>query len=179
MEQVLDWLRSRFFSKYRGTVTDNADPTKRGRLKVEVPAVLGDLAVWAMPCVPYAGKGVGFYSLPEAGTGVWVEFEAGDPSYPVWTGCFWGDNELPDQGGPGIKIWKTGAVTVRIDDKAKEFKTEVDGGAKVTVKKDAVTKSGENTHTVSSKGVLSKVGSNKAEVSSKSFSVNDGALEVM
>ena len=58
--QLIDWVRSRYFGKYRGTVTDNADPTSRGRLKVNVPAVLGDLEVWAMPCVPYAGDGVGF-----------------------------------------------------------------------------------------------------------------------
>jgi uncharacterized protein involved in type VI secretion and phage assembly len=179
VEQLLDWARSRYFSKYRGTVKDNADPTNRGRLKVEVPAVLGTLTAWAMPCVPYAGKGVGFYSLPEAGTGVWVEFEAGDPSYPIWTGCFWADNELPDKGGAAVKIWKTDEVTVRVDDKAKELKAEVSGGAKLTMKKDAETKAGENTHTVSSNGVVSKVGKNKAEISSKSFSVNDGALEVM
>ena len=70
LEQLLDYVRSRYFGKYRAVVTDNADPTSRGRLQVRVPAVLGDLAVWAMPCVPYAGDGVGFYSLPEPGAGV-------------------------------------------------------------------------------------------------------------
>src|SRR5690606_19991990 len=93
---LLDFVASHFFGKYRGLVVDNADPTDRGRLQVKVPAVLGDEAVWALPCVPYAGAGVGFYALPEAGTAIWVEFEAGDPSFPVWTGCFWGDGELPD-----------------------------------------------------------------------------------
>ena len=94
-EQILNWIRSRYFGKYRGIVTDNADPTHRGRVKVKVPAVLHDLEVWAMPCVPYAGENVGFYMIPEPGAGVWVEFEGGDVSFPIWVGGFWADDELP------------------------------------------------------------------------------------
>lgn len=95
IEQLLDWVRNHYFGKYRGTVTDNGDSTNRGRLKVHVPAVLGDLEVWAMPCLPYAGNNVGVFMIPESGAGVWVEFEGGDPSYPIWTGGFWADSELP------------------------------------------------------------------------------------
>ena len=104
VDQLLEWVRGRYFGKYRGTVTDNEDPTDRGRIKVKAPAVLDDLEVWAMPCVPYAGDGVGQYTLPAPGAGVWVEFEAGDPSYPIWTGCFWADGELPEnEQGTGAK----------------------------------------------------------------------------
>ncbi|SIK36526.1 Uncharacterized protein conserved in bacteria [Mycobacteroides abscessus subsp. abscessus] len=45
---------------------------------------------WAMPCVPVAGIQSGFVALPNIGSGVWVEFEQGDPDYPIWVGCFWG-----------------------------------------------------------------------------------------
>ena len=55
---LLEYVRSHYFGKYRGTVTDNEDDTSRGRLKVTVPSVLGDVEVWAMPAVPYAGSGV-------------------------------------------------------------------------------------------------------------------------
>ena len=82
-----------------------------------------------MPCVPYAGASVGFYSLPEPGTGIWVEFEAGDPSFPIWSGCFWGDNELPDSGGAAIKIWKTEKLTLRMDDDSDEMKLETTSGS--------------------------------------------------
>ncbi|MCF6407762.1 phage baseplate assembly protein V [Chitinophaga filiformis] len=95
LEQLLEWSRSRHFGKYRGIVVDNTDPTNRGRLKVQVPSVLKDLSVWAMPCLPYAGKNVGVFMVPEPGAGVWVEFEAGDLSYPIWTGGFWADDEVP------------------------------------------------------------------------------------
>ena len=165
MEQaILEYIRSHYFGKYRGTVSDNEDATNRGRLKVKVPAVLGDVEVWAMPCVPYAGEKVGFYSLPPTGSGVWVEFEAGDPSYAIWTGCFWADNELPDSSGPDVKIWQTDSLTVRLDDSADELLIQNGSGSTLTVDSD---------------GVVSEVGTNKLEVTADSVSINDGALEVI
>ncbi len=178
-QQLLDWIRGHFLGKYRGTVSDNADPTNRGRLKVKVPAVLGTVEVWAMPCVPYAGQGVGFYSLPASGVGVWVEFEAGDPSYPIWTGCFWGDGELPDPGGAAVKIWKTDKVTVRIDDGADELKLQTTSNSVVALASDIKSESGGAKHTVGAAGVVSELGSGKVEVAAASVKVNNGALEVM
>ena len=177
-QELLTWVRGHYFGKYRGTVTDNSDPTKRGRLKVKVPAVLGTVESWAMPCVPYAGKKVGFYSLPENGTGVWIEFEAGDPSYPIWSGCFWADNELPDTGGAPIKIWKTEKVTLRIDDQNDEMKLATTAKATVTLAKTIESKKGNAKHTVSSSGVVSELSAGKVEVSSATVKVNNGAWEV-
>lgn len=177
-QELFTWLRGHFFGKYRGTVSDNADSTNRGRLKVKVPAVLGAVESWAMPCVPYAGESVGFYSLPEPGTGVWVEFEAGDPSYPIWTGCFWADNELPDPGGAAIKIWKTEKLTVRIDDDNDELKLETTSGSKVTLASDIKSESGGAKHTVGSAGVVSELSAGKVEVGSATVKVNNGAWEV-
>jgi uncharacterized protein involved in type VI secretion and phage assembly len=72
-------------------VLNNVDPLNRGRLLVTVPDVLGLApSSWALPCVPLAGIQAGFYALPAIGTGVWIEFEQGDPNYPIWVGCFWG-----------------------------------------------------------------------------------------
>lgn len=178
-EALLEWVRSRHFGKYRATVTDNADPTQRGRLRVRVPAVLGELEVWAMPCVPYAGAGVGFYVLPEPGTGVWVEFEAGDVSYPIWTGCFWGDGELPDEARPGLKVWRTESLVLRLDDDADEALLEASSGSRVTVAADVVSESGGAKQSVGSSGVVGESGATKSEVTSSSFRVNNGALEVM
>ncbi len=93
---VMEAMETHFFGKYRGIVTDHNDPTGRGRLEVRVPAVMGEEPVWAMPRVPYAGNNMGLYAMPEPGTGIWVEFEAGDPSYPIWVGCFWADGEVPE-----------------------------------------------------------------------------------
>jgi uncharacterized protein involved in type VI secretion and phage assembly len=82
---------TQFFGKYRGMVLNNVDPMQQGRLMVQVPDVAGLIPTsWAMPCVPVAGLQNGMFALPMIGSGVWVEFEGGDPSYPIWTGCFWG-----------------------------------------------------------------------------------------
>jgi uncharacterized protein involved in type VI secretion and phage assembly len=62
-----------------------------GRLQVMVPDVSNVmLSSWAMPCVPVAGINTGMLSIPLIGAGVWIEFEQGDPDYPVWVGGFWG-----------------------------------------------------------------------------------------
>ena len=80
-----------FFGKYRGMVLNNIDPMQMGRLQVQVPDVAGLIpATWAMPCVPLAGINMGMFALPMIGSGVWVEFEQGNPDYPIWVGCFWG-----------------------------------------------------------------------------------------
>jgi uncharacterized protein involved in type VI secretion and phage assembly len=131
-----------------------------------------------MPCVPYAGEGVGFYSLPEPDTGVWIEFEAGDPSFPVWTGCFWADGQLPDAGGAAIKIWKTEKLTVRIDDSGDEMRLETASRSRITLAGDVKTESGEAAHVVGGSGVVSELGAGKVEVTTASVRVNNGALEV-
>lgn len=82
----------KFFGKYRGIVTDYKDPLTMGRIRAQVPDVLGgEESGWAMPCVPFAGKGIGFLGLPAIGSGVWIEFEQGDPDYPIWSGTWWLD----------------------------------------------------------------------------------------
>lgn len=88
---------NRYLGKFRGRVVDNNDPLRIGRITVEVPDVLGDEAsTWALPCLPFTGPEAGQFVVPPPGAGVWVEFEQGDPSFPVWTGCWYGAaEELP------------------------------------------------------------------------------------
>jgi len=81
----------KYYGKYRGTVLVNVDPLQIGRIQVMVPDVSALLpSSWAMPCVPIAGKQMGTFFVPQVGAGVWVEFEQGDPDYPVWVGGYWG-----------------------------------------------------------------------------------------
>lgn len=140
MGDMLEVMEGRFFGKYRGIVKDNDDPTGRGRLEVLVPAVMGDEPVWALPCTPYAGNNMGFYTIPETGTGVWVEFEAGDPSYPIWVGCYWGDDEVPQnergrQATPPLKIIRTRqGLMITLDDNQQVITmSDKDGNNFVTI----------------------------------------------
>lgn len=82
---------SPLFGKYRGTVINNIDPMQIGRVQVMVPDVAGFVpSTWAMPCLPLAGINNGTFTVPMIGSGVWIEFERGEPDYPVWVGGFWG-----------------------------------------------------------------------------------------
>ncbi|WP_323001813.1 phage baseplate assembly protein V [Denitromonas sp.] len=84
-------MTQKYYGKYRGMVLNNIDPMQQGRLQVQVPDVAGLApASWAMPCVPLAGLQNGMMALPVIGSGVWVEFEQGNPDHPIWVGCFWG-----------------------------------------------------------------------------------------
>ncbi|TCL69499.1 phage baseplate assembly protein V [Rhizobium sp. BK251] len=79
------------FGKYRGTVINNVDPMQIGRIQAMVPDLAGFVpGTWAMPCVPVAGINTGVFTVPMIGAGVWVEFERGDPDYPIWVGGYWG-----------------------------------------------------------------------------------------
>lgn len=107
-----------FFGKYRGKVENNIDPMMLGRVQVSAPAVLGSGSLsWAMPCVPYAGSGVGFFMIPPVGANVWVEFEGGDIDYPIWSGCFWGLGEAPATPAiPQMKIIKMDSITLTLSE---------------------------------------------------------------
>lgn len=113
-----------FFGKYRGVVTDNMDPLMVGRIRARVPDAMGDQeSGWALPCAPFGGDGMGFFAVPKVGAGVWIEFEHGDPDYPVWTGCWWGSAAempptllAPPPPSKKLMLKTEGGHTVLIDD---------------------------------------------------------------
>jgi hypothetical protein len=115
-----------YYGKYRGTVVNNIDPEQRGRIMALVPDVLGlTPSSWALPCVPIAGKQEGVFAIPQIGAGVWIEFEQGDPDYPIWSGGFWGiAAEVPALAlapppippGQNIVVQTTGQSTLIISD---------------------------------------------------------------
>jgi Type VI secretion system/phage-baseplate injector OB domain len=69
---------------------------QKGRILANVPDVSAILpSNWAMPCIPFANTQMGIFVLPPVGSKVWIEFEQGNPAKPIWTGCFWGDYQMP------------------------------------------------------------------------------------
>lgn len=105
------------FGKYRGKVTANTDPMLMGRIQVTAAAALGTACVWALPCAPFAGASVGFFAIPPVGANVWVEFEGGNPDFPIWSGCFWGIGEWPaSMALPQMLVVKTQTATLTLND---------------------------------------------------------------
>lgn len=162
LEEVMDRVRSRFYGKYRGVVTDVDAATMR--VKAAVPSVLPQGGTgWAMPCVPYAGPQVGFLMLPEVGSGVWIEFEGGDPSYPIWVGMYWNAGDVPSQASATVKSIVTQAGSIALDD----------GAGSITL-----TDAQQNTVVLDSSGITCTSGSGSVAIGSSGVSVNNGALQV-
>ncbi|HKP98438.1 MAG TPA: phage baseplate assembly protein V [Fibrobacteria bacterium] len=140
-----DQVRGRFYGKYRGTVADVNDPQGLGRIRAEVPEVLHDkVSSWALPALPFSGAGMGAFTIPSAGAGVWIEFEAGDASRPIWTGCFWGRDQVPQDeagatAGPPVKIWRSEkGLMVILDDGAERVAiSDAAGNNLITLKAQA------------------------------------------
>lgn len=146
--------QNRIYGKFQGTVKDNKDPLKMGHLRALVPRVLGEtLTGWAKPCVPYAGPTSGFFSVPPVDAGVWIEFEAGDVSLPIWSGCYWGAGEVPmkppgEASEPTTRIWRTekGLTTV-MDDAAQTITlsdAKAENSVEVSTETGIVTIKGKN-----------------------------------
>jgi hypothetical protein len=130
--------RTRFFGKHRGTVVDVDDPVGIARIRARVPELLGDEETgWALPSVPYAGEGVGLHLVPPIGAGVWIEFEAGDLSRPIWSGCWWSEgttpkNEKGTAAKPPLKILRSAeGMLVALDDDAKTITLSDSGGSNI------------------------------------------------
>ena len=158
-----------FFGKYRGKVENNVDPMQLGRVQVSAPAVLGAGSLsWAMPCVPYAGSGVGLFLIPPVGANVWVEFEGGNSDYPIYSGCFWGTGEVPASSAvEQMKVLKTDTATVTISD--------VPGAGGVTIE----TVTGMKI-AITVEGIEINNGQGGAiKLTGPQVSVNEGALEVI
>ena len=89
-------MKVEYFGKYRAKVVDINDPERRGRIRVLCPKVLGSAkSAWCEPCIPIAYDLGGDFALPKLGEFVWVEFESGSPSKPIYTGGLWSTNKTP------------------------------------------------------------------------------------
>jgi uncharacterized protein involved in type VI secretion and phage assembly len=109
LARLAEHVESRHYGKHRGVVTDNQDPDDLGRVRARVPRLLRDVETgWALPSAPYGGASEqGLFAVPDVGAGVWIEFEAGDLAYPIWTGTWWGPGERPEGATPAQKVLKT------------------------------------------------------------------------
>lgn len=173
LERLTEIMASRYFGKYRGRVSDNEDPQKRGRLQVIIPTLFTDQAVWALPCAPMANPdGSGFFSIPDVDANVWVEFEAGNLEFPIWSGCFWPEDAIDAaDASAAVKFWRTKSFVIRIDDDAGELTIEKTDGGKLTISATELN--------AEANSVVQTAGSRKTTLSQASFDVLDGALTVV
>jgi hypothetical protein len=138
---MLDEIRrhaGKLYAKYSGEVTANdIDPDNTGIISVAVVSVFGvGVSVPARPCLPY-----GHFFIPAVGTKVWVEFESGDPEYPIWVGVWYPKGTVPQTAAispPDNRVIQTASGhTIEIMDKQGEEKITIKhkGNAFITLDK--------------------------------------------
>ena len=161
------------YGKYRGSVVNNIDPLNIGRLQIRCPAVLGDsVMAWAMPCSPYAGDGEGLFLIPPRDANLWIEFEAGDPDKPIWSGGFWTVGQTPALPAlPTTKILKTGSTTLTLDD--------LPGAGGITLEVAQPVAPVPVKIVLNAQGIEISCGGASVKLDLVKVTVNDGALEVM
>lgn len=162
-------MTGQFLGKFRGVVTDNRDPLMLGRVRARVQDVFGENeSGWALPSLPYAGRGVGLFLVPPVDASVWIEFEHGDPDYPIWTGCFWSQGELPATPAVAeMKVLKTDTGTITIND--------LPGIGGITIETSAGMKI-----VINMQGIEINDGiGGSIKLTGPQVSINDGALEVL
>ena len=163
--RIADFQRTRHFGKYRGLVRDVDDPDGLGRIRATVPAVYQEVdSPWAMPALPFAGPQHGLVLLPEPGDGVWIEFEGGDISRPIWSGCWWASGQRPSPEGEKVRLLATSAGhKVVIDEDADEMRVVHPGGAEIRLSADEI--------------VLS-LGACELKITTTEISLNQGMVKV-
>jgi hypothetical protein len=140
VQRLVERAGSSYYGKYRGIVTDLADPESRCRIRATVPAILGEQPCgWAMPAFPWAGAGHGMVMLPAIGSGVWIEFEAGRLDSPIWSGAWWASGQRPEPQGDAVRvIVSEQGHRIVLDDEKNELTISHGGGPSITLTADEI-----------------------------------------
>jgi hypothetical protein len=165
VEKLVERVGSTYYGKYRGIVTEVADPESRCRIRATVPAVLGEHPCgWAMPALPWAGNGHGVVMLPAIGSGVWIEFEAGRLNNPIWSGAWWAAGQRPEPQGDAVRvIVSEQGHSIVIDDEANELVITHGGGPSIKL---------------TSSEIVLTCGSCELRIGTQDISLNSGLVKV-
>jgi phage baseplate assembly protein gpV len=165
VQRLVDRVATSYFGKYRGIVTDVDDPNNQCRIRATVPAVLGEHPCgWAMPAAPFAGGGHGVVMLPKVGSGVWIEFEAGQLDNPIWSGAWWANGERPDPQGAAVRvIVSEHGHKLILDDESDEVKLVHGSGPEIKM---------------TATEIVLTCGACEIKISNQNISLNNGLIKV-
>lgn len=92
MGQEFDTPDPRFTALYIGTVVDNNDPEKLGRVRIRIPGLIDPGSAFAFPLGTVGGGSAqrGFFNPPDVGAEVGVLFNQGDVDHPYYLCGHWG-----------------------------------------------------------------------------------------
>lgn len=167
---IADTVENRFFGKYRGIVTDiltekGEGSENMGVITVQIPEIYYDCSIpLVKPCVSFAGENCGFFAFPKKGDRIWIEFEGGDQSRPLWSGFWWMKDAIPDF----ISLDIVGLVSrtghkITIDDNSGKISLVHAKGSSIDLTDDEIT---------------FKVGNTKMVISASGVTINNKTFEV-
>ena len=160
----------RFYSIYRAIVVQNDDPLASNRLKVAIPGIQGGEILWALPRNQHGSEQTGFkYLAPAIGDIVYVSFEAGDPSKPLWEYHSWASGQMPKSlDAPHICGFVTpNGISILFDDSTGNLDLYLPGKARIYAKEGVTIVSESDVQVASTNGVVAV---NKGE--------NGGAINI-
>lgn len=166
-EQGLEGLQ-RYYGTYRAIVVNNIDEEKHmNRLKVMVPEVMSGIMTWALPKGQHGSTQTGFkYLAPKIGDIVFVTFEFGDPTKPLWEYHGWGIEQIPSPlDGPN----KCGIVTpegnvIVIDDDSGTLNLYFNGDVIVSNKGNSIVHSERDVNIIAGDSIIMNQGTNEGMV---------------
>ena len=132
--ELSEWRNEHYYGIYRGIVESVEEGDNLGIISVKIPDVFGPnhTVSRVRPCSPFAGDKHGFVAIPEPGDGVWIQFEAGKTSLPVWIGFWWASGEIPEPKGKLVRSFiTTKGNKFVLDDDADEITLLHSGGAEM------------------------------------------------
>lgn len=162
--RLVEFLETHRFGKYPGLV--EAVRAADGCIRATVPDVYGkeQLSPWAKPALPFAGSQHGLALLPEVKDGVWIEFQAGDPALPIWSGCFWASGQRPSPATEKARVLATSnGHRLVLDEDANIVQLKHAGGAEITMSDDEITL---------------KLGVCELKITKSEIDLNDGMVKV-
>ena len=182
--ELSEWRNEHQFGKYRGVVEAVEEGDNLGIISVKVPDLFGaeHVVERVRPCSPFAGSKHGFVAIPEPGDGVWVEFEAGNTSLPIWTGFWWADGAMPEPKGKLVRSFiTTKGHKLLLDDDADEVKLLHSGGAEMKMTGDDITiKIGDTSVKLTSSDITMQVGASpmspQIKIESSQITIQAGTL---
>jgi len=109
-----------YHDRWEGTVVDDNDPEKLGRVKIRIIGFYDEIDInnipWAQPDIMFIGSTCGNFVVPLAGTMVRGYFDQGDPQKPMYDSIAFAKSNIDDAMGDSDEDYPHKIIMFQSDD---------------------------------------------------------------